>query len=124
MASLHFHVTTVPKGGVTGLCPGAHLEANFALWPMQEDVGVLLWRTNLGPHGDMSALKAASPDAGHHNPWAPNVSHDRILPLRRPMVSHRTRWAADPCVKLSGMTTPCDCLCSRSSPMAAAVLIA
>jgi len=67
---------------------------------------------------------SVTPATDDHGSPAPNVSHDRMLPLRRPMVSHLTRWAEDPWVKLSGMATPRDCLCSRSSPMAAAVLIA
>jgi hypothetical protein len=40
-----------------------------------------------------------------------------MLPDWAPRLNHDTRWALEPCVKLSGTTVPCDLRCKVSSPV-------
>src|SRR6201993_2712797 len=53
-----------------------------------------------------------------------NVLQDLMLPEVRPVLNHCARWAEVPCVNLSGITRPVACFWRRSSPTAAAALIA
>ena len=47
-----------------------------------------------------------------------------MSPELSPVLNHETRCAEVPCVNLSGITRPVACFCSRSSPTAAAALMA
>src|SRR5687768_3844868 len=51
---------------------------------------------------------------------ASKVLQEATSPLSRPRSNQRTRCADVPCVNESGTTTPRDCFCSASSPMALA----
>ena len=59
-------------------------------------------------------------EAQSYNWRASKVLQCSTWPLSRPRVNQRTRWAELPWVKESGTTTPRDCFCSASSPMAEA----
>jgi len=56
--------------------------------------------------------------------YCANVLQLSTSPDFRPVVSHWTRCADEPCVKESGTTVPRDDCCKRSSPIACAVATA
>jgi len=55
---------------------------------------------------------------------AEKVSQDLTLPVRRPVLNQRWRWALVPCVKLSGTMAPPPARCRASSPILEAAFMA
>jgi hypothetical protein len=68
----------------------------------------------------MSSAQTIDDRSGRYGRVCPNVSQSAGSPERIPVVNQCWRAAAEPWVKVSGVTQPRVCFWMRSSPIAAA----